>query len=93
MDFEWDEGKSDACFEARGFDFSYATAVFTDLHRLISKDERNSYGEDRYSVIGCIDKRLFVVIFTMRLGVTRIISARKANQREVKYYENHPHDD
>ena len=48
MEFEWDEGKSQACFEERGFDFAYAATVFFDPDRLIELDERRSYGEDRH---------------------------------------------
>ncbi|MDO8319563.1 BrnT family toxin [Rhodoferax sp.] len=36
---------------------------------------------------------MFVVVYTPRQDVFRIISARKANQREVTHYENRPHDD
>lgn len=47
--------------------------------------------------MGRIEGRLFVVVYTPRRAATRIISARKANQREVKDYEssntNPPHDD
>ena len=38
--------------------------------------------------MGMIENRLFVVIYTYRKNVIRIISARKANSREVKLYEN-----
>ena len=31
--------------------------------------------------------RLFVVVYTLRESTIRIITARKANQREVKEYE------
>ncbi len=36
--------------------------------------------------MGMIDNRLFVVIYTYRKDVIRIILARKANSREVKLY-------
>ena len=42
--------------------------------------------------MGVIDDRLFVVIYTYRKDVIRIISARKANQREVQDYENYTHE-
>lgn len=44
-------------------------------------------------VLGRIDGRLFVVVYTPRAGVFRIISARKANAREVKRYDGHPQED
>jgi uncharacterized DUF497 family protein len=91
MEFEWDEAKSSACFGERGFDFAYAARVFFDPDRLVQADNRFIYGEDRYQVIGRIDGRLFVVVFTPRGACVRIISARKANLREVKHYEDNTH--
>lgn len=87
MRFDWDKSKNDHCFLSRGFDFSYAASVFADPNRMIKRDDRYSYGEDRYQITGRIEGRLFVVVFTMRQKTIRIISARKANQREVKHYE------
>jgi len=86
MEFEWDDDKSEACFQERGFDFAYATQVFFDPGRTVLTDDRMIYGEVRYQVYGTVPGRLFVVVFTQRGGRLRIISARKANQREVKRY-------
>lgn len=88
MEFEWDHDKSDACFTERGFDFAYVLQAFMDAERLIHKDSRWDYGEDRYQLLGVIDRRVFFVVYTIRGTVLRIISARKANQREVNDYEN-----
>lgn len=88
MDFEWDEDKSNACFAERGFDFAYAAQAFLDPDRLIRADLRHSYGEDRFQLIGRIGDRAFVLAYTPRAQAIRIISARKANAREVKHYEN-----
>ncbi|WP_222428722.1 BrnT family toxin [Denitratisoma sp. DHT3] len=92
MNFEWDEAKSDACFLERGFDFAYAARAFFDPERLIQADTRHSYGEERYQLMGRIEQRLFVVIYTPRHDAIRIISARKANQREDKHHENSTRD-
>lgn len=92
MNFEWDEAKSEACFQERGFDFVYAARAFFDSDRLIQADTRHSYGEERYQLMGWIEQRLFVVIYTPKHDAIRIISARKANQREVKHYENSTRD-
>ena len=93
MDFEWDDTKSEACLLERGFDFAYATRAFFDPNRLIQADTRYNYGEERYQLMGKIEGRLFVVVYTPRNGAIRIISARKANQREIKHYENRTHED
>ena len=60
---------------------------------MIQADTRHSYDEDRYRLIGKIEERLVVVVSTPRHDVISIISARKANQREVKHYEDSTHDD
>jgi uncharacterized protein len=60
--------------------------VFFDLNRTVLPDDRMTYGEARYQVFGTIAARLFVVVCTQRGGRMRIISARKANQIEVKRY-------
>ena len=87
MEFEWDEAKSDACFVQRGFDFAYAVRAFLDPSRTVGRDRRWDYGEERYRLLGMIEERVFVVIFTVRNSVIRVISARKANKREVWEYE------
>ena len=88
MEFEWDPDKSEACFTERGFDFAYVLRAFMDGDRLIHKDTRRDYGEDRFRLLGMVDGRVFVVAYTIRTTVIRIISARKANLREVHDYEN-----
>ncbi|WP_367161061.1 BrnT family toxin (plasmid) [Kozakia baliensis] len=87
IEFEWDDAKSDACLEERGFDFEYATQVF--LGPLIEKaDERKDYGEARFRVAGLIEGVPFMVVYTLRGDAIRIISARKMHQREwIKWQE------
>ena len=92
MEFEWDQNKSERCFIERGFDFAYAVRAFFDPDRIVQKDNRYDYGETRYQLTGKIEGRVFVVIYTFRNNAMRIISARKANKREVKSYEDTTHD-
>jgi uncharacterized DUF497 family protein len=93
MEFEWDETKSETCFQERGFDFAYAAQAFFDPNRLIRADQRHSYGEERFQLTERIGSRIFVVVYTPRANATRIISSRKANTREVKHYENDTNED
>lgn len=93
MKFEWDDTKSDACLAQRGFDFAYIVRAFLDRDRIVDQDRRWNYGEDRYRLLGAIEGRLFVVIYTMRGAVVRIVSARKANAREVREYEQNARPD
>ena len=90
--FEWDEAKSEACFAQLGFDYAYVLQTFLDTDRLIRKDTRWDYGEDRYQLLGAIDHRVFFVVYTLRGATIRIVSARKANQREITDYENSTQD-
>jgi len=87
MDFEWDLAKSNLCQNSRGFDFAYVISIFKDPTVLIERDQRWDYGEERYRAIGAVNEIVLVVIFTIRVKAIRIISARKANKREVMRYE------
>ena len=87
MEFEWDEAKSEACSRGRGFDFGYTVRVFLDADRMIQPDHRLDYGEPRFQVTGRIEGRVFVIVYAPRGHRLRIISARKANQREVDRHE------
>ena len=93
MEFEWDDAKSDECFAHRGFDFEYAARAFLDPNRIVGRDQRWDYGEDRYRLLGGIEERVFVLIYTMRDSVIRLISARKANKKEVQEYEQNARQD
>ncbi len=78
-------------FARRGFDFAYAIRAFFDPQRIVAQDTRRDYGEDRYRLIGVIDGRAFVLVYTVRGSAVRIISARKANAKEVADYEHNAH--
>jgi hypothetical protein len=45
-------------------------------------DERFDYGEIRINAFGLIEGRLFVCTYTMRDGIYRLISVRKASRKE-----------
>jgi uncharacterized DUF497 family protein len=84
VDFEWDEAKSARCRAERGFSFADVIPTFADPGRVVEDDLRFEYGEPRFRLYGRIKGRLFVIAFTVRNGVHRIISARKANAREIR---------
>ena len=93
MEFEWDGVKNSACFERRGFDFAYAVRAFLDPHRIVAQVRRRDYGEDRHRLLGTVDGRVYVVVYTVRDTAVRTISARKANPKEVADYEHNAHQD
>ena len=86
--YEWDDRKNKACIANRNIDFSLVVSAFDDPDRIIELDDRKDYGEERWRLLGMIDNRLYHVVFTFRSTRTSIISARKANSREVKRYGN-----
>jgi uncharacterized DUF497 family protein len=88
VEFEWDEAKSAACARTRRFNFDYAAFAFFDPNRIVEPDMRQDYGEDRFRLYGWIEGRLYLVVYTQRKSIIRIISARKANQRETRHYAN-----
>lgn len=93
MEFEWDSAKSDVCFADRGFDFAFVLRAFIDPDRVVHKDTRRDYGEDRYQLLGRIEESVFFVTYTVRGAAIRIISARKANRREVRDYDTSTRED
>jgi hypothetical protein len=88
MLFEWDESKEKRNIVKHGLDFSTAALIFHDVNRLEWFDERHSEQEDRYITIGEIGGTAVVVmvVYTERLEVIRIISARKATNAERRAY-------
>ena len=85
-EYEWDEDKRQRNFEKHGVDFEQAEQLDWET-ALTLEDSRNEYGERRYVTAGMIAERLHVAVWTPRGGVIRLISLRKANEREVKAYE------
>jgi len=86
MTFEWDEEKAAANVAKHGIRFDYAARVFLDSYRLEMPDEREEYEEVRFKTIGMVDNRALVVIFTVRNGNIRLISARRAERYEQRQY-------
>ena len=87
MLFEWDDSKAARNIAKHGVPFEYAVRVFLDPHRLDREDNRRDYGEERWLTLGRVEGRLFAVAHSPRGKVIRMISARKANEREQRKYD------
>lgn len=85
MQFEWDEEKAAINIRKHGIAFEDAVHIFEDENRLELYDEAHSLYEDRWNIIGMVEKVLFVVC-TERADATRIISARVATKKEEALY-------
>ncbi len=86
MQVEFNLDKAQANLDKPGVSFTEAMLVFLYAHRLDEPDRRNDYGEVRRIAISEIDGRVFVVVYTPRGDVIRLISARKSKERELRKY-------
>ena len=85
MDIEYPPIKRDATLAERGLDMARAAEIF-DGPTMTVEDDREDYGEIRLITIGFLDGRMVVMVWTQRGEARRIISLRKANEREQKAY-------
>ena len=87
--FEWDSRKATLNRRKHKVSFDEACTVFGDALARIFPDDDHSNREEREIIVGhSILDRLLLVSFVERLpGRIRIISARKATQRERRDYE------
>jgi uncharacterized protein len=87
MEFDWNPAKCSKNIADRGIDFADVLVGFIDPARKVVRDERKDYGEVRYNMLAKVSGRVFHITFTERDRILWIISARKANQREQRRYE------
>jgi len=85
-DFEWDDDKAASNLTKHGVSFDDARSVFRDPFAIELIDDRENYAEERYILIGMSIDNLLVVVHTQRDERNRIISARKAEANERRFY-------
>lgn len=85
-EFEWDDVKAAQNYADHGVSFEAAREVLKDPFAIERLDDREDYGEDRYSILGMVDGRILYVAYTLRNGTIRIISARGADPHERRRY-------
>ena len=87
MRFEWDGEKAAANLRKHGVSFDEAAEVFDDPNAVGDYDPEHSDAEHRFFVIGLSSRHLLYVVYAERAGdVVRVISARRANRSEHKFY-------
>jgi uncharacterized protein len=88
MRFTWDEKKNLSNIKDHKISFVQAAYVFSDPQRKEYYDEKHSsYDEDRLIAIGMAENRMLFVSFTEPDTETiHIISARKADKQERRFY-------
>ena len=85
MEIEYDDEKRAITLKERGLDFARAREVFAGV-TYSEPDTRKIYPEARTITIGYLDTRIIVMVWTQRGENRRMISIRKANEREIKKY-------
>lgn len=77
--FEWDETKRLATLKKHGIDFIDAVEIFADTYlKLPGKGD----AERRYIAIGVLGGVHIAVVYTIRNGMIRLITARRARRNE-----------
>jgi uncharacterized DUF497 family protein len=85
MHFEWDPKKRQSNLAKHQIDFVDAVRIFDGfVHQ--RQDARKEYGELRTIAIGSMDDQILTVVWTLREGAIRIVSARRANHDEAREY-------
>jgi len=84
--FEWDETKAAANYASHGVSFETAREIFKDPLAIERLDDRESYGEERFILIGMAEGAVLTIVHTERAGRFRLISARRATKHEQDDY-------
>ena len=83
---EFDTAKREITLFVRGLDMARANEIFESPH-MDQIDNRKDYDEMRVFSFGYLDNLPVVVVWTYRGIKRRIISLRRANEREIKKYQ------
>ncbi|WP_339763699.1 BrnT family toxin [uncultured Hoeflea sp.] len=86
MEFEWDETKRAEIYKKHGVDLLEAALIFEN-DVLEKEDTRRDYGEKRMIALGIADGEVYIVVYTMRDNVHRLITAWKGGQDDREKYE------
>lgn len=90
LTFEWDDIKAQRNLRKHRVSFEEARTVFGDPFAITIADPQQSASESRFVDIGYSSRgQLLVVIYTEREANIRIISCRRASQRERRVYEEY----
>jgi uncharacterized DUF497 family protein len=88
INIEFDDSKRDKTLLERGLEFALAQTVFEGVN-FAAQDSRVDDEEDRFITVGWLGARLVVLVWTPRGEVRRILSMRKANDREKTLYTSY----
>lgn len=86
MRFTFDPAKAAANLAKHGVAFSAIEAFEWD-EALVRADVRFDYPEPRFVALGPVGSRLYALVFSVERRAVRIISLRKASNKEIDRYE------
>ena len=81
----WDEPKRRRNIKVHGLDFEGAEAIW-DNFTISREDMREHYGEKRLVTFGLLNGEVVVLVHTDREDEMHVISLRKAEKYEARYY-------
>ena len=81
----WDESKRWVNIKGHGLDFAGCDAIW-DHFTVTREDKRQDYGEARQVCFGLLAGEVVVMVYTERPRGTHVISLRKAEKHEARYY-------
>lgn len=79
----WNEARRRANIRQHGLDFDGCDALF-DYPVLVEEDTRESYGEQRLTVIGFLDGQMVHMTYTEIPDGLNVISLRRATKHEIR---------
>ncbi len=85
--FEWDEDKAAVNAEKHGIAFEDAAAALVAGEPLVERDPHPK--EQRWRALARVGQHVMMVVFTLRQGQVRLISARPASTKERMSYGEH----
>jgi len=94
LKFEWNDDKNSLNIKNHQVSFEEAKEVFLDPMHISKLDHRFDYFEERWITLGATAQEKILVVANMFFDddgkeIIRIISARKANEKERIFYEQH----
>ena len=81
----WDESKRRLNLKSHGLNFAGCDAIW-DHFTVTREDKRQDYGEARQVCFGLLAGKVVVLVYTERPRGTHVISLRKAEKHEARYY-------
>lgn len=83
LEFDWHDSKRQAALKKHRIDFRDAVRIFNGPVLIVPS---RYPAETRWVAVGIVDAREIVVVYTVRDGRRRIITARRARKHERREY-------